>query len=101
MNPRTVTEIELPGDSSDQASLYYNQGILNLTWSYDFGQTWSQPVPIRDSKIGQAGIATLNVDSTTGNIAVGWYDPREDAKNQQEIKWYATVLAPPADPKTT
>lgn len=93
-NPRTVAS-----DGSTPASLEYNQGIMNLTWSYDFGKTWSKPVPIRDSKIGQAGICTLNVDSTTGNIACGWYDPREDAKNQQEIKWYATVLAPPPDPK--
>lgn len=101
LNPRTVTEIALPGDSSDQASLNYNQGIMNLIWSYDFGQTWSDPIPLRDSKVGQVGDATIQVDPTTGNISVGWYDPREDAKNQQQIKWYATVLAPPADPKTT
>jgi hypothetical protein len=98
-HPRTVTEIALPGDSSDQASLYFNQGIMNLSWSYDFGKTWSKPIPIRDSRIGQAGICTLNVDRTTGNIACGWYDPREDAKNQQQIKWFATVLAPPKDQK--
>lgn len=92
LNPRTVAS-----DGSTPASLDYNQGVMNLTWSYDFGKTWSKPVPIRDSKIGQAGICTLNVDQTTGNIACGWYDPREDAENQQEIKWYATVLAPPED----
>ncbi len=97
MNPRTVNTIDLPGDSSDQASLDYNQGIMNLIWSYNFGQTWSRPVPIRDSIIGQVGCANINVDPTTGNIAVGWYDPRQDPIDQQEVKWFATVLAPPAD----
>jgi hypothetical protein len=96
-HPRTVLEIALPGDSSDQASLFYNQGIVNLTWSYDFGPTWSRPIPLRDSKVGQAAVITLNVDHTSGNLAFGWYDPREDPERQQEVKWYGGVMAPPKD----
>lgn len=82
-----------------QANEHFNKGIMNLVWSYNNGQTWTDPIPIRDTDIGQAGICTLNLDPTTGNLVFGWYDPREDPEQQQEIKWYATIIPPPKDPK--
>lgn len=88
LNPQTVTD-------PNQACKSNNMAELNLRWTTDFGQTWSEVVPIRDCTLGQVGIANINVDPKTSNIAVGWYDPRGDAKNQQMIRWYGTVLYPP------
>ncbi|MBS0638040.1 MAG: hypothetical protein JSS12_11065 [Verrucomicrobia bacterium] len=88
-NPQTIA------DSSAEASKHYNKGQLNLRWSTDFGQTWSEVIPIRDCEIGQTGDCSLTVDPKTGNIAAGWYDPRDDAKDQQKIRWYSTVLFKP------
>lgn len=90
VKPQVVTD-------DSPASLHYNKGIMNLIWSTNLGKTWSEPIPIRDSDVGQAGVCSVNIDRTTGNLVFGWYDPREDPEDQQEIKWWATIIAPPKD----
>ena len=47
--------------------------------SSDHGHTWSAPVRVNDDGTGRSQfLPEIAVDQTTGRLAVGWYDARDD-----------------------
>jgi hypothetical protein len=62
-----------------------------VRFSDDDGRTWSQPVQANDDNIGAVHFfPKIAVDQTTGNLAVAWYDTRNDPKNQT-VEVFTTV----------
>ena len=57
--------------------------------SDDGGRTWSQPVVVNSDVTG-AGRFLPNavVDQSTGVLAVGWYDTRDDPTNEIKTRYY-------------
>ena len=50
-------------------------------YSTDSGRTWSSPVQVDSGTSDYAFLPAASVDQTTGNLAVTWYDTRNDALN--------------------
>jgi hypothetical protein len=56
------------------------------------GATWSTPVRINDDGSGASQfLPWLDVDQTTGDIAVVWYDARDDAATNERVAVYASA----------
>jgi hypothetical protein len=50
-----------------------------VRFSDNDGSTWSQPVQVNDDNVGAVHfLPKIAVDQTTGNLAVAWYDTRND-----------------------
>ena len=50
--------------------------------SVDNGTTWSSPIRVNnDAGTSSQFLPSIAIDSSTGNVAVGWYDTRADAGN--------------------
>jgi hypothetical protein len=52
---------------------------IMVSFSDDQGQTWSAPVRVNDDTTGNSHfLSKIALDPTTGNVAVVWYDCRND-----------------------
>jgi len=52
---------------------------IKVSYSDDQGQTWSAPVRVNDDTTGNSHfLSKIALDQTTGNVAVVWYDCRND-----------------------
>jgi Beta-propeller repeat len=69
-----------------------NQGsIVRLVFSDDQGKTWSQPVEVDGSGGADSLILpSIAVDRATGDVAVGWYDTRNDI-NHVKTQYFVAV----------
>jgi hypothetical protein len=50
--------------------------------STDEGQDWSTPVIVNDTDTNSRFLPSIDVDPSTGDVAVGWLDARNDPNNQ-------------------
>ena len=51
-----------------------------VRYSDDAGAHWSDPVQVNDDRGGASHfLPSIAIDQSTGNIAIGWYDTRNDA----------------------
>ena len=62
---------ETPNGSSDTD--------IWLRSSDDVGATWSAPVRVNDVTTNAQFMQRIAIDPTTGNLAIGWHDARNDA----------------------
>jgi hypothetical protein len=73
-------------------SLSFSQNMkLYLAISRDNGQSWSRPIEIANSSMGNRGIQTFALDSVKGDLYLGWYDGRRDP-TFQSVEYYAAVI---------
>jgi hypothetical protein len=79
--------------------VYTNRPTLNFydvdtniffRYSDNNGATWSAPVQVNDNSSGSQFWPSISVDQTTGNVAVVWYDPRNDPGNTR-VQLYGTA----------
>jgi hypothetical protein len=62
---------EMPDESNDHD--------IFLRWSEDDGQTWSDRVRVNDDATANTQfLPRIAIDQTTGNLAISWYDCRND-----------------------
>lgn len=55
---------------------------VKLIESSNFGQTWSKPVLVNpDAGSSSEFFPSIAVDQSSGNLAVSWYDTRNDPNN--------------------
>src|SRR6185503_4600940 len=61
-----------------------------VIFSADHGRTWSAPVRVNDDT-GTASqfFSWLDVDQSSGNVAVSWYDARNDAAGNDDVQYFA------------
>ena len=62
---------------------------VELIYSDDDGVTWSGPIAV-DPGDQSEFLPSIDVDPTTGNVAVSWYDSRTDPDNKQ-VQFYAAL----------
>ncbi len=56
--------------------------IIRLVFSDDLGKSWSQPVSVDGSGGADSLILpSIAIDAKTGDVAVGWYDTRNDSSH--------------------
>lgn len=68
------------------------QGMrLYFAISRDNGQTWSQPIDISNSDIGNRGFQSMALDVIKGDLYFGWYDGRENPE-AGDINYYGAVI---------
>jgi hypothetical protein len=53
-----------------------------LKYSDDDGITWSEPVQVNDVPMRAQFLPKIAIDQSTGNLAIGWHDARNDAGDQ-------------------
>ena len=59
--------------------------------SRDNGQTWSQPIDISNSDIGNRGFQSMTLDVEKGDLYFGWYDDRENPASG-DLNYYSAVI---------
>ena len=65
---------------TDESADENNDFEIFLKTSLDNGRTWSAPVRVNDDATANSQfLPELAIDNTTGKLAVGWYDARDDA----------------------
>ena len=75
---------------TDRPSLFSNDTNIFVRYSDNNGTTWSAPVQVNSVSTGNQFWPSIAVDQTTGNVAVVWYDPRNDPGNTR-VQLYAAV----------
>jgi hypothetical protein len=75
---------------TDRPSLFNNDTNIFVRYSDNNGATWSAATEVNDNPAGNQFWPSIAVDQTTGNVAVVWYDPRDDMTNTQ-TRLYGTV----------
>jgi hypothetical protein len=75
---------------TDRPSLFDNDTNIFVCYSDDNGATWSAGTEVNDNPAGNQFWPSIAVDQTTGNVAVVWYDPRDDVTNTM-TRLYGTV----------
>ena len=78
------TSIGHAPDQSQDMRLYF-------AISRDNGQTWSQPIDISNTDVGNRGFITIALDTKCGDLYFGWYDGRDDP-TFKSINYYGTVI---------
>ena len=63
--------------------------VVNLIYSDDDGVTWSDPIAVDPGENSQF-LPSIAVDPVTGNVAVSWYDARNDP-NGTGVQFFAAV----------
>jgi hypothetical protein len=85
-----------------------NNTDIVLRYSDNDGQSWSPPVRVNDdSTVNSQFFPRIAVDAVTGNVAISWYDARNDtgvtgsgSKDlvaNNDVQFYAVVGSPTAD----
>jgi len=69
-----------------------NDTDIFLRYSDNNGATWSAPVRVNDDTLSSQFFASVAVDQSTGDVAVAWYDTRNDPLNQQ-TQYFVAVSA--------
>ena len=64
---------------------------LYFAISRDNGQTWSQPIDISNSDIGNRGFQSMALDVEKGDLYFGWYDGRHNP-DAGDLNYYGTVI---------
>lgn len=64
---------------------------LYFAISRDNGQTWSQPIDISNSDIGNRGFQSMALDVEKRDLHFGWYDGREKPE-LGDINYYSAVI---------
>lgn len=59
--------------------------------SRDNGQTWSTPIDISNSNIGNRGFQSMILDDVTGDLLFGWYDGRND-QTHKSLEYFAGII---------
>jgi hypothetical protein len=83
-----------------------NTEIL-LRYSDNGGAAWSQPIRVNDdATLNSKFLPRIALDQTTGNVAVSWYDSRNDLGNHgpgdtdgianDDAEYFATLVTPQA-----
>ncbi len=70
------------------------QTDIYVIYSDNAGTSWStgSPVKVNDDSKGMSHFwPHIAVDSTTGNVAVAWYDCREDTPGNTKTRFYAAI----------
>jgi hypothetical protein len=63
-----------------------------VRFSDDDGKTWSQPVKVNDDSGNTVHFfPAIAVDQSTGNLAIAWYDTRNDAGRNTNVQVFASV----------
>lgn len=71
------------GDLDGNPNTGHNNTDIFVIRSSDQGQTWSAPVRVNDDVTQNTqAIPWLAVDQTSGDLALGWYDARNDTGNR-------------------
>jgi hypothetical protein len=81
-----------------------NTDIL-IRYSDNLGGRWSQPARVNDdTTLNSQFLPRIAVDNTTGQVAVGWYDTRNDlvsggpgdtdSTSNDDAEYWATLVAP-------
>ncbi|MFN0196126.1 MAG: pre-peptidase C-terminal domain-containing protein [Planctomycetaceae bacterium] len=74
-----VDQGDLDGNPDVGNAADHDDTDVFLIRSTNGGQSWSGPVRVNDdSTINSQFLPWMDIDQTTGNIAVGWYDARND-----------------------
>ncbi len=88
--------LTLPQIAADNAGIYIvwddigtGQANVLLTRSLDHGLTWSTPLTINNSTIGQHFFPTIAVSA--GTISVAWYDSRPEPRHNARLQPRRTV----------
>jgi hypothetical protein len=79
-----------------------------VRYSDSQGATWSNPIRVNDDATTNSQfLPRISADDTTGKVAVGWYDARNDAgagsagdtdnKPNDDAAYYGTLITPAAD----
>jgi len=79
-----------------------------LRYSDTDGATWSNPVRVNDdTTLNSQLLPRIALDNTTGKVAVGWYDARNDLGKggpgdtdhipNDDVEYYATLITPLAN----
>jgi hypothetical protein len=63
---------------TDRGSLSSDRTEIFLTFSDNNGRTWSTPVRVNDVGRNSKFLPAIAVDQSTGNVAITWYDCRND-----------------------
>ena len=66
--------------------------VLWLSISRNNGQTWSDPVNVNNSNIGNRFFASMALDVVAGNLLFGFYDGRNDPTNLHNLDYFAAIL---------
>jgi hypothetical protein len=64
---------------------------IYLLISRDNGASFSQPVEIATTTCANRGFQSMQLDTKTGNLLMGWYDGR-DYKNLTGLNYYGAVI---------
>ncbi len=60
--------------------------------SDDDGANWSLPIPVNDDTgTNSQFLPRMALDQTTGNLAVSWYDARNDAAGNNDVQFFASL----------
>ena len=72
-----------------------NKQIIGLTWSDNNGASWADPIQINnDIEDNNSHFnPCIDIDQTTGNIAIAFYDARTCPKNQA-TNWVGAIITP-------
>lgn len=65
---------------------------LYFAISRDNGQTWSQPIDISNSSMGNRGFQSMALDTEKGDLYFGWYDGRDDP-TYESVNYYGAVIS--------
>jgi hypothetical protein len=89
---------------TDQTPATENSDIF-LRYSDTNGANWSNPIRVNDdSTLTTQMLPKIAIDNTTGKVAVGWYDARNDLsagspgdtdrKVNDDVEYYAALVTP-------
>ena len=93
---------------TDESPDESNNTDIVLRYSDNDGQSWSPPVRVNDdSTVNSQFFPRIAVDAVTGNVAISWYDARNDtgvtgsgSKDlvaNNDVQFYGVVGSPTAD----
>jgi hypothetical protein len=70
----------------------YSQNMrITFSISRNNGLTWSNPIDVATTQFANRGYQTMALDEATGNLAIGWYDGRNDP-TFQSLEYMAAVI---------
>jgi len=68
-----------------------SNSMIYFLISRNNGQSWSNPIELSNTFIGNRGFPSMSLDVVTGNLVIGWYDGRKYA-NRTGLNYYGAVI---------
>lgn len=65
---------------------------LYFAISRNNGQTWSQPIDISNSDLGNRGFQSIALDPISGNLIISWYDGRNGGPEFARVEYFGAVI---------